>query len=612
MPSLPFTGNPLRTRADVQKLARDLAAPLVPHFSPGRAQVKLGAGLGHFGEGPGWLEGFARPLWGLAPLAAGGGAFDHWPLWQQGLAAGVDPGHPEYWGLAGDYDQRSVEQAAFGFALALAPEKVWDPLSASTRQQLTAWLLRINDVALVESNWLYFRILVNLGLRRCGQPFSQARVDADFALLDTFHLGNGWYSDGADTDHRRNGRTGDYYVPMAFQLYSLIHARLAGGDDPARAALSIERAHAFAQDFQHYFAADGSALPFGRSLTYRFAQGAFWGALAFADVEALPWPVIKGLYLRHLRWWLRQPIFSETGLLTIGYTYPNLLMAESYNSPGSPYWAMKALLPLALPGTHPFWQADEVPLPPRRSVHTVPGANLILTTSPAGDVTALNPGQPCLDWPRNAPHKYSKIAYSTRHGFSVPASVATPSEGGHDSTISLSDDARFYRHREQCLDATVRDGIAFSRWQPWPDVELRTWLLADATGHLRIHHLRTARKLWALETGFAATWKNRDQLAADPDGVRTPTGVSSLQNLLGAREPETVDLGANSHLFGSLATMPGLRSVHEPGDHWLACHVGGAPAPDPHFSVQIEAGQCTVFRDGEPWWNSGDGPTPAR
>src|SRR5439155_2374868 len=144
----------------------------------------------------------------------------------------------------------------------------------------------------------------------------------------------------------------------------------------------VERSRIFAHDFAHWFSEDGSALPFGRSLTYRFAQGAFWGALAFADVEALPWAVVKGLYLRHLRWWMRQPIFSETGLLTIGYTYPNLLMAESYNSPGSPYWALKIFLPLALPEEHPFWRAEEAPLPPRRAVRTVPGAKLILTTDP--------------------------------------------------------------------------------------------------------------------------------------------------------------------------------------------------------------------------------------
>ena len=222
------------------------------------------------------------------------------------------------------------------------------------REQLATWLQRINEVRLVQSNWLFFRVIVNLGLARCGLKWSPERVDDDLNRIDKSYLGDGWYSDGADVPPYRDGRRGDYYNPMAFHFYALVYTRLAPDHDPVRTARYTERARLFARDFIHWFSGNGAALPFGRSLTYRFAQGAFWGALAFAGVEAQPWPVIKGIYLRHLRWWMQQPIFSETGLLTIGYTYPNLLMAESYNSAGSPYWAMKAFLPLALPETHPF------------------------------------------------------------------------------------------------------------------------------------------------------------------------------------------------------------------------------------------------------------------
>ena len=84
----------------------------------------------------------------------------------------------------------------------------------------------------------------------------------------------------------------------------------------------------------------GRAIPFGRSMIYRFAVVSFWGALAYADVELpapLTWGVVKGIVLRHFRWWQTQPdIWSPSGTLTIGYSYPNMYMAESYNSPGSP------------------------------------------------------------------------------------------------------------------------------------------------------------------------------------------------------------------------------------------------------------------------------------
>ena len=434
-------------------------------------------------------------------------------------------------------------------------------------------------------------------------------------------MGDGWYSDGLVGPPYRDGRLGDYYVPMAFHFYSLLYTRLAAAGEPQRIARYCERARRFAQDYQYWFAADGAALPFGRSLTYRFAQGAFWGGLAFAGVEALPWGVIKGLYLRHLRWWMKQPIFSETGLLTIGYAYPNLVMAESYNSPGSPYWAMKALLPLALPETHPFWRAEEAPLPLRRSIHTVAGAKLVVVTdAKSRDVTALNPGQPVLDWPRNAPHKYSKCAYSTRFAFTVPVSgAASVAEGGLDSVISLSDDGRFFRVREQCLDPEVSEGVTFSRWEPWAGVELATWVLAEPTGHIRLHRLRTTRKIWAIDAGFAVPYVDKVTRQLLPDArpgpvVRAPWGASLMRTLLGERQPECADVGANSHLLASLSAMPLLRSMHEAGEYWLACWVGGS-AEATHtfeaateFSVEVAGGVIRVQRGGAALWNSNGGP----
>jgi hypothetical protein len=61
---------------------------------------------------------------------------------------------------------------------------------------------------------------------------------------------------------------------------------------------------------------------------------------------------MKGIILRHLRYWMNRPILDKAGILSVGYGYPNLIMAETYNSPGSPYWGLKAYLILALDEGH--------------------------------------------------------------------------------------------------------------------------------------------------------------------------------------------------------------------------------------------------------------------
>ena len=81
----PMAGNPLATRADVARAIEDLYLPLVPYYSEGGARVRLDMAGTTFDRSAADLEGFARPLWGLAPLAAGGGAdFVDWAIFRRG------------------------------------------------------------------------------------------------------------------------------------------------------------------------------------------------------------------------------------------------------------------------------------------------------------------------------------------------------------------------------------------------------------------------------------------------------------------------------------------------------------------------------------------------
>jgi hypothetical protein len=361
----------------------------------------------------------------------------------------------------------------------------------------------------------------------------------------------------------------------------LIYARYAAEMDPERAQSLKERAAAFAQDFVHWFAADGAALPFGRSLTYRFAQGAFWGGLALADVEARPWGVVKGLALRHLRWWSQQPIFAPDGTLTIGYAYPNLNMAEQYNAPGSPYWAMKFFLPLAVPDSHPFWQAEEMPPPELPAVQHRPHPHMIFYRDAAGrNVTALTSGQH-EPWIRHAGEKYAKFAYSTVFGFSVPGGRRGLTQAAADSMLALSDDGEFYRVRERTIEAAYENGALWSRWRPMPGVEVETWLIPAPPWHIRVHHLRTERSLWSSEGGFAldrtgdfpAAHAGIEEAGHGFALAQYPAGACGLRDLFGQRDGRVIRVDPNTNLIAPRTVLPSLVAQHDPGETWLACAV---------------------------------------
>ncbi|MGO8477554.1 DUF2264 domain-containing protein, partial [Rhizobium ruizarguesonis] len=66
------------------------------------------------------------------------GDFAYWHRFAEGLANGTDPPHPEYWGTVNGRDQRMVELASLGFALALVPEKICEPLDARSRGNAVA------------------------------------------------------------------------------------------------------------------------------------------------------------------------------------------------------------------------------------------------------------------------------------------------------------------------------------------------------------------------------------------------------------------------------------------------------------------------------------------
>jgi hypothetical protein len=154
----PFSSNPVKTRADLSSLLTALLDPLAAHTSPGGARIHLGFTGTHFDETAAHLEGFSRPLWGLASLLAGGGAYEGTQRWADGLANGTDPAHAEFWGDMRDRDQRMVECSAIGFAIAVAKEELWDTLSVERRQDVERWLGGMNDKEMPNTNWLWFRV----------------------------------------------------------------------------------------------------------------------------------------------------------------------------------------------------------------------------------------------------------------------------------------------------------------------------------------------------------------------------------------------------------------------------------------------------------------------
>jgi hypothetical protein len=148
-----FSTNPLRSREDVVAAVTSLLDPLLPGFSPHASMVKVGSTGTRFDETAAQVEGFARPLWGLAPLLAGGSAYAGTEQFVQGLINGTDPESPGFWGFMEDTDQRMVEACPIGFTLAVASKDFWEPLTAAQKTNVETWLGSMNGKEMPNTNW---------------------------------------------------------------------------------------------------------------------------------------------------------------------------------------------------------------------------------------------------------------------------------------------------------------------------------------------------------------------------------------------------------------------------------------------------------------------------
>ncbi|CAH0052235.1 unnamed protein product [Clonostachys solani] len=440
MPPLPgFTGNPLKTRADVVYAAKAIISPLVQYTSPGCAYVRLPVTSGTlYDDRAARLEGFARPLWVTGSLLASGDCCEE--LLARviaGLSNGTDPKHAEYWGDIGDNDQRMVETEPIAFTLLSSPRHLlWDRLEDSVRSNVARWFLQLNGKQIPRVNWLWFRVFTNLVLLKLCEVDDLSvcpQMDLDLEELDSFYLQDGWSSDG------------------------------------------------------------------------------LWRSPKDDDDE-----------------WL---LFQQTGRVHSIKPDRNMYLTEDYNSPQSVYWALKSFVAIMLPSSEPFWAEDEQPYPqldPAQTVAFLHAPRQLLCNASKGHHFLLSSAQfTSLYW-KGAAAKYSKFAYSSAFGFSVPTGQATLQQLAPDNMLALSrDGTQTWATKWKCHEPTFRVCKVHSSvshmaeelqamqvlWYPWDDrsVSVTTTLIPPSRRwpdwHIRVHRIRVEKNgpgaLYTAEGGFA-------------------------------------------------------------------------------------------------------------
>ncbi|WP_240675292.1 DUF2264 domain-containing protein [Cellulomonas endophytica] len=399
------------------RLADDLLLAVRPYASPDHARITPPGGPGGYGTAVDGLEGFARTFLTAGFRLAGERGADPLDLaawYAEGLAAGTDPHGAHRWVRLEEHAQAKVEAASIALVLDLTRPWIWDRLAPRVQEQVVDYLApAVGDDTYPRINWVWFRLVVQTFLRSVGGPHALDEMRDDLATHDSFVRADGWLSDGAE-------RSFDHYVGWALHLYPTLWARMGGAQDLAapRRAGDTAMLDRFLQDAVHLVGGDGSPLVQGRSLAYRFAAAAPFWVGAVAGVPSVAPGRLRRSASAVVDHFVRRGAPDERGLLTLGWHGAWPALAQSYSGPGSPYWASKGLLGLALPADHPVWTADEEPLPVETADHarTVRAAGwLVSGTRADGVVRVVNhgvdhalPGAVGGDSPL-----YARLAYST-------------------------------------------------------------------------------------------------------------------------------------------------------------------------------------------------------
>lgn len=541
------------------------------------------------------LEAILRPLWAILPAYFSGVELsDKERFFIEELKKRVESGDlPK---ITTKNRQIAVELGVIAYALGTYRERFLGLFTPQGQQRFVTWLNTINGIEFPAGNWYFFLVLVNAALKRNNLAYSESRLQDALTQIESFYKGNNWYTDGPNSQS-------DYYIAFAFHFYGMLYASFCD-DKPAQ--VFKQRALGFAHDFQYWFDEQGRSLPFGRSLTYRFAHVSFWSALVVTGLykaSDLTLGQIKGLIFRNFRFWQKQPIIAPAEHnLSIGYGYAQQLMAEDYNAPGSPMWAFKSFILLALPAQHPFWQVDEAALSKQaRTAQPIPG---FLIDSGKDQTTALSVRQYA-----NSPQlyrgteKYSKFAYSTYFGFNVSRGQSGLSQFAIDSTLAFSlPNHDQYATRHQIDRAAVFPNYAVSSWRVWEKIRGISYLIPiSAACHIRIHEIDTPETVITAEGGFPlANWNhkyNQATLTKTVCKVTSECGNARIQDLLENRHPSVVAQGPNTNLYSpEKNAVPVLTGELAPGHHILACLVSGSPEKTsvPEVSLTIEEKQFSV------------------
>lgn len=535
------------------------------------------------------------------------------------LGTTEDSAHP--WGPLAPH-------SAFGNGLAMAiliaPEYFWEPFTPEQQMNIGRFMKRLAVHSSHDNNHWYFHLAAVPILDRCGIAYDAAYFAEKWDRLIGWYRGDGWYLDGSNDAY-------DYYNHWGFHYFNLL---LYSGCETWRNRYGEhirEATRAFLTTYPLFFSAEGSSVPWGRSLVYRHALLAPLVWAEYAGISPLSPGLSRRIASGNLRYFFQdngKAVLSNDDLLIPGYLELNPNLLETYNDQGSGYWSSTAFIALALPPEHPFWTADEEALPADEGqsvLRRIDGPKFLLHQQ-AGRARLF-----CFEQPRKSPAWQLSIKYG-QHVFDGALGFGLVGEAGTDPGFNrvgyrFENSPWYYRQRTVCEE--LQDAYGISSWAvcegavPYaPEVGRMYQCTIPGEGmdiHLVYHTCPTPLHLSMSGLCINSQGESRELRSFEMSeerqiGVATSQGFSAIAQIgacpgrfnVGVVAPEYPAFA--SHLLGGTGVFPRWEGDSAIAPHQtlvFACRAGGPDAPatvDPADRIReasslLESSAFPCFRE---------------
>jgi GT2 family glycosyltransferase len=347
------------------QLAYRTAEPVLLAMSKGELKKNMPIELSPIwngrSENVAYLEAFGRLIAGIAPwLALSDDDTEEGKqrkylreLTLKCLANAVDPDNPDYMEWRKE-TQPLVDAAHLVNGFLRAPDTLWKPLDAVSKQRFVKELKGLRRIKPFHSNWLLFGAMIETFLLAIGEDYDSERIYPALRQIEKWYVGDGWYSDGHKFAF-------DYYNsfvihPMYVEILEVLvkHNKI----DAENFDIALQRMRRYATILERLISPEGTFPTFGRSITYRMAV--FQPLSLLAWKYGLPQTLEYGQVRSSLtavmkRLFAFDDIFNSDSFLQLGLAGHQPEIADYYTNTGSLYITSLVFLPLGLSANHPFW-----------------------------------------------------------------------------------------------------------------------------------------------------------------------------------------------------------------------------------------------------------------